>query len=99
MAVTLTGCEQKQAESPFKGLLMLKYATYRGDFYVCHFSMYVLKICEVYFSQKLISKAKKYEIFGKDRTLMFLKGAEQVAKNPNVSENDISLVNKGAKNT
>ena len=29
---------------------------------------------------------------------MSFKGAEQVARNPNVSENDISLINKGAKN-
>lgn len=50
------------------------------------------------FLKKLISKAKKYEIFGKGRTLMSFKGAEQVARNPNVSENDISLINKGAKN-
>ena len=29
---------------------------------------------------------------------MSFKWAEHVAKNPNVSENDISLINKGAKN-
>ena len=50
------------------------------------------------FLKKLISKAKKYEIFGKGRTLMSFKWAEHVAKNPNVSKNDISLINKGAKN-
>ena len=50
------------------------------------------------FLKKLISKAKKYEIFGKGRTLMSFKWAEHVAKNPNVSKNDISLINKSAKN-
>lgn len=30
---------------------------------------------------------------------MSFKRAEHVAKNPNVSENDISLINEGAQNT
>lgn len=75
---------------------------------ICHISWWFLRmslfnVCSKdlwgLFLKKLISKAKKYEIFGKGRTLMSFKGAEHVAKNPNVSENDISLINKGAKNT
>ena len=74
---------------------------------ICHISWWFLRIslfnvCSKdlwgLFLKKLISKAKKYEIFGKGRTLVSFKGAEQVARNPNVSENDISLINKGAKN-
>ena len=45
-------------------------------FYIFYYSMYLLKICVVYFSKDLFQKEKKCEIFDTGRILTVFQGSQ-----------------------
>ena len=59
----------KAGQETFIDLFTLKYATNHGVIYIFYYSMYLLKICVVYFSKDLFQKEKKCEIFDTGRIL------------------------------
>lgn len=66
----------KAGQETFIDLLTLKYATNHGVFYIFYYSMYLLKICVVYFSKDLFQKEKKCEIFDTGRILTVFQGSQ-----------------------
>ena len=60
----------------FHRFVNAEYATNHGVFYIFYYSMYLLKICVVYFSKDLFQKEKKCEIFDTGRILTVFQGSQ-----------------------
>lgn len=66
----------KAGQETFINLFTLKYGTNHGVIYIFYYSMYLLKICVVYFSRELFQKEKKCEIFDTGRILTVFQGSQ-----------------------